>query len=237
MKSAAALKADLESALGSRLTTQLTWRERPAVECVPTGIPEIDAMTGGFPRGEITEIHGASSSGRTSLLLSALAQSTARAEVCAVVDTNDAFDPASAAAAGVDLPNLLWIRCGGNPEHALKAVDMLIQAGGFGVVALDMGDVAPLIARRVPIASWFRLRRAIENTPAVLVVIEREQTLKSCASLIVEMRRREVVWSGVPGCSQLLRAIHFGTEVAEASASRKPAGSERRAAFEAKALG
>ncbi|HVX65531.1 MAG TPA: hypothetical protein VHA11_02960 [Bryobacteraceae bacterium] len=219
MKSSALLRSDLESALGARFHEALKWRERPAAEYAPAGIAEFDALAGGLPRGAITDIHGQPGSGRTSLMTAMLAAATARGEICSLVDASDAFDPATAAAAGVRLASLLWVRCGGNPEHALKAADLLIQGGGFGLVALDLGDIPAAIARRVPIATWFRLRRAIEHTPTVLVVLEQEHTVKSCASLTVEMRREDVRWSGARGCSRLLGGARF--EV------RKPAGSER----------
>jgi hypothetical protein len=210
MISAAVLRTDLESALGGRFCAELNWRARPVRECVSTGIAGLDALTGGgLPRGAISEIHGPASSGRSSLMVSALAAAAAREEICALADAGNVFDPASAQAAGVDLSRLLWVRCGGNPEHALKAADMLVQAGGFGLVVLDLGDVAPGIARRIPLASWYRLRRAIEDTPAVMLLVEREQTIKSCASLVLEMRRETVVWSGAAGCSRLLRSARF----------------------------
>jgi recombination protein RecA len=85
---------------------------RPSPEMVSSGIREIDALTGGLPRGCLSEICGSASSGRTSVLLAALAAATRREEVCAVVDTTDALDAASAAVAGVDLERLLWVRCG-----------------------------------------------------------------------------------------------------------------------------
>jgi len=121
-----------------------------------------------------------------------LAAAAAREETCALADAGDAFDPASAHAAGLDLSRLLWVRCGGNPEHALKAADLLVEAGGFGLVALDLGDVAAAVARRIPMAAWYRLRRAIENTPTILLLVEREQTVKSCAA-------RRAVPGGVGG--------------------------------------
>ncbi len=209
MKSSSLLRADLESALGGRFSAELNWRARPAPEFVSTGVATLDALTGGLPRGAITEIHGPASSGRTSLMASILGAAAAREEICALADAGDAFDPASAQAAGVDLSRLLWVRCGGNPEHALKVGDMLVQAGGFGLVALDLGDVPPNIARRIPLASWYRLRRAIEDTPTVMLLVEREQTVKSCASLVLEMRRETVAWSGAVGCSRLLRGARF----------------------------
>jgi hypothetical protein len=217
-------------ALDPRLAAQLTFRERPPLEFASTGLAALDALTGGLPRGAITDLYGPPSSGRTSLLLSALATATAREEVCALVDASDALDPASAASAGVDLDKLLWVRCAGNPEHALKAVDLLIHGGGFGLLALDLGDVAPQIARRIPLAAWFRLRRAIENTRQALLVVEREPTVKSCAGLLLEMQREQVSWSGAPGCSRLLRGARLG------ALPRKPA-LWQTASFDARAWG
>jgi recombination protein RecA len=198
----AALKTQFESLLGGHLD----WQSRPAPECVPSGIAALDSATGGLPRGCLTEIFGPASSGRTSLLLSILAQATHREEVCALVDAEDAFDPASASAAGVHLDRLLWVRSD-NAEHALKAVDLLIQGGGFGLVVLDLGDTPPATARRISLTSWFRLRRAVENTPTVLVSVALQSNAKTCASLQLECAREQTAWSGSLHSSRLLRAI------------------------------
>ncbi len=184
--------------------------ERPVPDFLSTGIADFDTALGGVPRGCVTDIYGPASSGRTSLMLSLMA--TAREEFCALVDTSDTFDPKSAAAAGVELGRLLWIRCGGNAEYALKATDLLLQAGGFGLVAMDLGDVAPITARRISLASWYRLRRAVENTPTSLVVVEQAPHARACATLAVECTRGRVRWSGTPGCSQLLRGAAFAVD-------------------------
>src|SRR5580693_2578634 len=194
--------AALQSVLDGRFAEVLRFREKPAQEPLASGIAGI-----GFPRGAVSEIHGPQSSGRTTLLLSALAQATQREEVCALVDVDDTFDPASAAAAGVRLGRLLWVRCGGNAEHALKAADLLVQGGGFGLVVMDLADTPDVSARRISMTSWFRLRRAVEHTPTVLLVVERQPHAKTCASLLLQMRREKAAWSGVAGCSQLLRGI------------------------------
>jgi recombination protein RecA len=205
--SAAILKKQFESELGGLLD----WQSRPAPETVPTGIAEIDSVIGGLPRGSLTEIFGPASSGRTSLLISMLATATARQESCALVDGGDAFDPASAEAAGVRLERVLWIRCGHNAEHALKAADLLVQGGGFGLVAMDLGDTPAGTARRISTVSWFRLRRAVEYTPTVLVALARQSNAKTCASLLLECARERVVWTGAwdgaRPCSRLLRGM------------------------------
>src|SRR5579863_5484473 len=89
------------------------FQKRAEVELQPSGVTELDALLGGgFPRGSLVELCGPASSGRTSLAYSLLAQATERQEACAFVDVSDSLDPVSLAAAGVELPRLLWIRCG-----------------------------------------------------------------------------------------------------------------------------
>ena len=203
---------------------------RPASEMVSSGVPAIDALTGGLPRGCLTEICGPASSGRTTLLLSALAAATRRGEFCVVVDASDALDPHSAAAAGVDLDRLLWVRCSDDPlptsrnkqgcpisraslarevgvssqvafdfyrtssrqswhrlEQVLRATDLLLESGGFGLIALDLGDTPPQAARRIPLTTWFRFRRAIEHTPTILLAIEQHAIAGSCSSMLLQL--------------------------------------------------
>ena len=235
---AQAILADSE--LGVRRASTL---ERPSPEMVSTGVPAIDALTGGLPRGALTEIVGPASSGRTSLLLSLLAQATARQEACALVDASDALDPESAVAAGIDLKRLLWVRCrvpgscearagiartrsevkkrtdpGAHVEQALKTADLLLQSGGFGVVVLDLSDIPPAIARRVPLTSWFRFRRAVENTPTVLLALEQQAYAKAAASLVLGLARRECHWKAIadragPSHTRLLGELEIGAEV------------------------
>lgn len=98
------------------------------------------------------------------------------------------------------------------------------------MVVMDLGDTQPQTARRISMTSWFRLRRAVENTPAALLVVEREPHARSCAGLVLELRREGVEWSGAAGCSQMLRGVRVVVE------RRKPVQSAG-AAFYARALG
>ena len=201
----------------------MEWQARPPAETVPSGVSEIDRTPmgpGGLPRGCLTEIYGPECSGRATLLISILAEATARQEACAVVDAEDSFDPISAAAAGVRFEYMLWVRPCHNAEHALKAADLLVHGGGFGVVALDLGDTPPLAARRISLTSWFRLRRAVEHTPTVLVSVARYSNAKTCATLQMECLRESAQWSGSRlGPSRLLR----GTRVRATSTFRSKA--------------
>lgn len=190
------------------------------LETQPSGIAGIE-----FPRGAISEIAGMPSSGRTTVFYSTLAQATARGEACAVIDATGAFDPVAAAASGVRLAQVVWIRANGNLEHALQAADLLIHAGGFGLVVLDLCGIVERRFHRVPISYWYRCRRAVENTPTVLLVIQETAHVKSCASMSLEMEQDGIRWSG-----NLLDEVRYRARV------KKPVNMAP-AAFSAQALG
>jgi hypothetical protein len=218
---------------------------RPTPEMVSSGIAAMDALTGGFPRGCLTEICGPASSGRTTLLLSALAAATQRGEFCAVVDAGDALDPQSVAAAGVDLDCLLWVRCGEDMhsadhrpaeqslEQLLRAADLLLESGGFGLIALDLADVPPQSACRIPLTTWFRFRRAVEHTPTVLLAIERQSIAGSCSSLLIKLgsagnRPADARMDSQPPSpthAQLLSELEITAEIVRSRVDRKPARS------------
>ena len=192
----------------ARVTTLGLRPDAKIRECLPTGIATLDALVEGFPRGAISEILGPESSGRTTLVHALLAASTAQSEICAYVDTDDSFDPVSAAAAGVALSQLVWIRCGHNAGHALKAADYLLHAGGFGAIIVDLCQIAPRDTNRIPISYWYRFRLALENTPTILALVEKQPLAKSCASLMLEMKRKKTAWTGAPGF-QLLHEVEL----------------------------
>jgi hypothetical protein len=164
---------------------------------MPTGIEAIDQLTGGgIERGTLTEICGVDSSGRTALVSSILGCATRDGECCVWIDAAGAFDPASAVEMGADLDRLLWVNCGGSTENALKACDLLIQAGGFGLVVFDLADTPEREARRIPLASWFRLRHAAERVGAALIAITKRINAQSCSTLQIEMRRKRTIAAG-----------------------------------------
>ena len=201
--------------LRAQLETVLTDVEKRVWECVPSGIPTLDAAIGGLPRGAIVEILGAPSSGRTSLALTILSALVFRGEVCALVDGADAFDPESGAAAGIDMRRLLWVRCR-NLDHVLRSTDLLLQGGGFGAVAIDLSDLTPQAVRGVSLATWFRLQHVLENTPTLLLVIGRESAAKSAAAVVLRASRREATWSGLlsaPSHGLLLANTYLDVEI------------------------
>ena len=190
----AALRLHVESALTGRIASP--FRE-PHIEIpctVPAGIPALDEATGGLPRGCLTEMYGPPFSGKTSVLQSALAARMANSEACALIDAQDSFDPVCAEAAGVSLRRLLWIRCK-NLDHAFRSVDVLLNGGGFGMVAMDLSDAPPRLVRQIPLNVWFRLRRSVENTSTILLVLSRESNAKTCASLVLRLEKETAAWS------------------------------------------
>jgi hypothetical protein len=201
-------------------------------------------------------------------MLSTLAAATRREEICALIDVSDTFDPYSAAAAGLDMERLLWIRCGGHApnsalsrkrrpatsfedlerlrmedpvEQALRAADLLLQSSGFGMVAIDLAGVPLKMARRIPLTTWFRFRRAVENTPTILLVIGTEPCTQSCASLGLKLGGKgsssqfsvlssqfSVFYESSdewPAHAELLTGMEIRAEVMRSRAERKPAQS------------
>lgn len=179
---------------GRGIATNSEFCLRPETpSCLSTGMESLDLLLrGGVPRGQITEVIGPAGSGKTGVLLSILAQATRRDEMVAYVDAFDSLDPQFAEKAGVTLSQLLWVRCH-TPEQALKAADILARGGGLGVLALDL--TAPFkCGIRIPSSCWLRLRRAIEGTATVLLVLEAEATAGSTASVVIALRRSQSQW-------------------------------------------
>src|SRR5260221_4171085 len=188
-----ALRLHVESALAGRVSSPFRFQQ-PRPITASTGIAALDQLSGGLPRGCLTEIFGERSSGIASLLQAVLAARTANAEVCALVDAQDSFDPGGAQSAGVSLRQLLWVRCR-NVDQALRSVDLLLQGAGFSLVAVDLSAARARLVRQIPLHFWFRLRRTVENTSTILLVLSRESNAKTCAGLVLRMEREAARWS------------------------------------------
>jgi len=72
-------------------------------------------------------------------------------------------------------------------EQVLRATDLLLESGGFGLIVLDLGDLPPQAARHIPLTTWFRFRRAVEYTPTILLAIEQHPIAGSCSSLLLQL--------------------------------------------------
>jgi hypothetical protein len=282
----AALRSQIEVALSDRIPSALTPAVKTIREVVPTGVDSVDTLLdGGLPVGAVTEMIGAECSGRTALALSFVAQVTKAERVCAWIDVSNALSPESAAASGIDLNRLLWVRCGVQPtainspshgafalpekylappiakkglhgggfgphprmevkgmsdgisdllrgeanaprcaepqrkvrpererfeppslllskrngfsirttkpwlriEQALRATDLLLQAGGFSAIVLDLGSIAPEHVSRIPLATWFRYRAAAERSRASVLLLTQHACSKSSAGLVLRL--------------------------------------------------
>ena len=283
MPSASALRIQIEHGLERRFPAALTPVPRTIRETASTGIPEVDRfLDGGLPVGAISEVTGPESSGRTSLALAFVAERTRQGQVCAWIDAHDAFDAESAAASGVNLERLLWVRCQGtaptakqaaengqvsqnigkehtsgakarvdsgafvpgiNPwptaratwptaqttwpsartnfsadrkdkpwtrlDQALRATDLLLQAGGFAALVLDLGNTEPEHGCRIPLATWFRFRQAADRTRCSLLVLAQEPFAQSSAAVVLECAAQRVAQdcgTVLSGCCYQLRS-------------------------------
>jgi hypothetical protein len=190
-------------------------RGEARVAPLPTGLGEIDSLLrGGFPRGQLSEIHGPASSGRTGLLLSLVAQATCGGELAAWVDPGDRFDPASAAAAGVDLDRLLWLRGGRGPlseahklAEASSALATLLGSGLFAVLIFDLAGFGERDLRRLPATTWIRLQRAVAPTRSALVLIADTHIATSPLGAVLALRPQGPRFSGAPGPGRLLTGL------------------------------
>jgi RecA/RadA recombinase len=161
---------------------------------MPVGISAVDSLIQGLPAGAITEIFGPHSSGRTTVMLSALATAS-RENLCALVDSNDTFDVVSACKARIKLDNLLWVRCSSIVDRALKATEILLRSNLFSLVVLDLGNVLLKDAKRIPQGDWLRFRRAIEDTNNAFLVIGQQSMAQSLAGLVIEMQKEKSVYT------------------------------------------
>jgi hypothetical protein len=176
-----------------------------ALRFCPTGLPTLDTrLGGGFPYGRLSEICGAPSSGRTSLALSLLAETLERGVLAAWIDLADAFDPASAVAAGNDLERLLWVRARSEDE-ALRSCERLLQTEGFELIVLDSAlpetGRGPRSKRRnvaIRDVSWLRLARLAASTRTALVVLSNISMTGSRAELVLEMKPLGARFVGPP---------------------------------------
>ncbi len=283
MPTASHLRAQIEATLAERIPSALTPMARVPYPVAPTGIPEIDLLLhGGFPVGALSEVVGPECSGRTSLALAFIASMTQAGKVCAWVDVSDTLHPESAAAMGVDLSRLLWVRCGSSPvpsppavvrglkvkpalppaggghprmeanglsaavsdllgpaqiaprcaeplhkprpqgkqqnpgpqptklpaaaiktaprskswarlEQALRVTDLLLQAGGFSCIVLDMGSLNAEYALRVPLATWFRFRAAAERLQSNVLLLTQHACSRNSAGLVLRLEPGSVL--------------------------------------------
>ncbi len=246
-------RAAVESLLRDRKLDRTLTTSRPLEASAP-GVPfDVQALDtylhGGLPSGQLSEVVGPASSGRTTLVWQWMAAATRRGDTVALVDTFDRFDPASATACGVDLSKLLWIRgqaisktAGAvDPvwlpgvrtvdgpgtmvertlDRALKALNLVLQSGVCPVVVLDLADVPAAALRRIPYTTWLRVQRVIEGSDTTCVLIAPEPMARSAGGVTLNVQ--------APGSVSLVpvspRAAASAASVPAFSASSAPSAS------------
>ena len=196
---------------------------------VRTGHGRADqVLEGGWPRGHLSEVSGPPSAGRTTLLAGSLAAATGGGELAALVDAADRFDPAPAAARGVVLERLLWVRgsvgdrspwipsagdrvkrggAAGTGDRALtqaiRAFDLILRAGGFALVVLDLGGVPARVIARLPFTTWLRLGRSVEDSRTAALLIADAPTARSGGGVSLELQASPARWRGQSDLSRL----------------------------------
>ncbi|WP_313899738.1 RecA family protein [Tunturiibacter lichenicola] len=290
MSLSSAIRAQVESSLARKIPSALTPVTKMMRSTAASGIASLDdALKGGFPIGALSELSGPECSGRTSLAHSFVARVIESGKIAAWIDVSDTFDAVSAAAAGIDLQRLLWVRCGvtvisqaeqirefslpdaylapstpkkglhgggcgthprheakglssavtgllqlealnprcaetqrkrraievtrapihqpvGCPtqrrsvhgpyqriEQGLKSADLILQAGGFGTIVLDLGSIAPEYLSRIDLATWHRYRVAAERTQSSIVLLTQYVCAKSSAELHLRLHPADIL--------------------------------------------
>jgi hypothetical protein len=235
--------ARLETLLQARRLDRTISRPADAVfsQTLPTGLASIDtALGGGWRLGELSELVGGPSSGRTSLCLASCRMALRRGGLVGLVDAFDRFDPGTWARAGLDLTGVLWVRgpslaveaMGGVTQppraracasvvdeavqRAVRAFDLIVRAGGFAMVVLDLADVSPRYLRRLPLSTWMRLAHANEGRDAVCLLLGDRPMGRSArgASIHLEASAR---WTGSSVQARRLQGFDVSARVVSTS--------------------
>jgi hypothetical protein len=177
-----------------------------------------DCLHGGLPRGQLCEIVGPASSGRTTAALQMLGAATRRGEIGALIDAFDRLDVASVGNAGVDLDRFLWVRGEASMlfdraiERALKALNLVLQAGGFAVVVLDVADAPVAALNRIPFTTGLRIQRTVEGSETVCVLLAPRPLARSAGGVTLTLGGHPV-WEGDADRSRRLAGLDFGIRI------------------------
>ena len=221
------------------------WARAHAANRLPTGLTALDdSLRGGWPCGSVSEIVGCRSSGRTAVLVATLAAATRRGDVVGLVDAFDRFDPRLAAAAGLDLARVLWVRGpaltveAARPDvldrairQAVRACDLIVRAGNFGVVALDLADVPSRAIKALPFTTWLRLAHANEGRETVCLLVGDAPMGRSARGLSMRVSS-QATWIGDSLQSRRFTGLTITPDVVSAIAAPTLTSRPRRAVGE-----
>ena len=241
-----ARQAHVESLLRERKLDRTLTTALPATvgadRVAPFGVAVLDGrLPGGLPRGQVSELVGPVSSGRTSLAWTWLGAATARGEAAALIDTFDRFDPATGEACGIALSRLLWVRgqaitktaAAVDPawlpgaravegpgtllertiDRALKALNLVLQSGVCTAVVLDFADVPLNGIRRVPQTTWLRLQRVVEGSDTACLLVGPVPLARSAGGITITTERTSAKWVGEHERSRRLGGVQISTRL------------------------
>ena len=185
---------------------ELTRKDR----CLSSGLAPIDRILGaGIVRGRISEIVGPIGAGKTSLAACFVASATRGGEAAAWIDSAGSFDPVTVAAAGADLTRVLWSSPrvdraprfeptawnnapGANaPGAIVRAAELVLEAGGFGLVVIDFGNST----RAIPHSAALRVARIAERTGAAVIVLAKFRMCGTFAAQSLMLSRIQACFS------------------------------------------
>jgi hypothetical protein len=202
---------------------ELDRQRKEAFHPRPTGVGSIDRLLGGgIARGRLIEVVGRAGSGRFSLALTALAAITSSGESAALIDLGDALDPQNAAACGIDLERLLWVR----PPHlrtALAAAESVVGAG-FPLVVVELG-VPPVPGGRGAEAAWIRLARTAAERGLLVLVTAPYRVSGSAAATVLRAGNGRALWSGQGASPRLLEGLLGRLDLAKTRSGHRAAAS------------
>jgi hypothetical protein len=177
--------------------------------------------------------------------LAVLAAAIAGGGIAALVDAFDRFDPESAAVVSPDraespmwLGQVLWVRGetgsveaaldpGPAIERAVKAFNLILQAGGFAVAALDVADAPSAALRRLPFTTWFRLARAVEGGRTAALILAADHLARSPGGVTIALDA-DPHWAGSSPRARILESLRVRPRMASSSLAAASQCGERR---------
>ena len=126
-------------------------------------------------------------------------------------------------------------------DQAIRAADLLLSAGGFAALVLDLGSTSPEVASRIPMAMWFRFRAAAERSRTSILLLTQYPCARSSAGLVLRLKASSVTTAGdlftgrkyeVTISRQRFEAVEEQShEASKIVSMRKPPQSERGATW------
>jgi len=177
--------ANLQARWGVRIVRKLGKPETVTVPHLETGFATLDRALGigGLPRGHVSELVGAPTSGAGTVALKTLANAHYIGEMTVYLDLSGTFDADYAVRCGVRLANLLLVR----PTSDAEAFDIaytLVSSGSVGALIYDAG------AEMYLSVVWRLLLAPLANSACAFIYLSESATAESAAVRLYIERER-----------------------------------------------